>query len=118
MHLKPTKNGNKTNGQSSGKKIDKNFKTTEGPCVNRPFRIRAYMDSSDVNQLLLTNQLKFSINIFKIIMKTKHRIKYKPIFVNEMCILSIKDASKNKKSMILIWLSGFKIILYICISYE
>ena len=51
LHLQPTKNGNKTNGQPSGKKIDKNFK----PCVHRPFRIRAYMDYWDMDQLSLTN---------------------------------------------------------------
>ena len=51
------------------KKSEKNFKKTEGPCVNRPFRIRAYMDSSDVDQLLLTNLFKFEVNIFKIMMK-------------------------------------------------
>ena len=36
-------------------------------------------------------------------MKTKDRIKYNPIFANEMCILSIKDASKYKKSIISNW---------------
>ena len=55
------------------------------------------MDSLDMDQLLLTNQFKFSINIVKIIMKTKHRI---TIFAKEMCILSIKDALQNKKSII------------------
>ena len=94
--------------------MEKNLK----PCVHRPFQIRAYMDSWDMDQLLLTNQLKFSINIVKIIMKTKDRITYNPIFAKEMCILSIKDASKYKKSIISNWLSGFKIMLYICISYE
>ena len=33
-------------------------------------------------------------------MKTKDRITYNPIFAKEMCILSIKDASKYKKSII------------------
>ena len=62
------------------KKIENNLK----PCVHRPFRIRAYMDSLDMDQLLLTNQFKFSINIVKIIMKTKDRIIYNPIFAKEM----------------------------------
>ena len=94
-------------------KIDNNFK----PCVHRPFLIRAYMDYWDMYQLLLTNQCKFSINIVKIIIKTKDRITYNTIFAKEMCILSIKDASKYKKSIISNWLSEFKIMLYICISY-
>ena len=76
MHLQPTKNGNKTNGQPGEKKSDKNLK----PCVHKLFRIRAYMDSLDIDQLLLINQFKFSINIVKIIMKTKDRITYNPIF--------------------------------------
>ena len=42
------------------------------------------MDSLDMDQLLLTNQFKFSINIVKIIMKTKDRITYNPIFGKEM----------------------------------
>ena len=50
------------------------------PCVHRPFRIRAYMDSLDMDQLLLSNLFKFSINIVKIIMKIKDRITYNPIF--------------------------------------
>jgi len=116
LYLKPTKNGNKAKGQPEGTKSGNNFK----PCINRPniitsLRIRAYMDSLDMDHLLLTNQFKFSINIVKIIMKTKDRIKYNPIFAKEMCILSIKDATKDKKSRISNWLSGFKIILYICI---
>ena len=116
MYLKPTKNGNKAKAQPDGTKTEKkdNFK----PCINRPFRIRAYMDSLHRDHLLFTNQLKFSINIVKIIMKTKDIIKYNPIFAHEMCILSIKDATKDKKSIISNWLSGFKIMLYICISYE
>ena len=96
------------------KKMEKNLK----PCVHRPFQIVAYMDSWYMDQLLLTNQFKFSINIVKIIMKTKDRITYNPIFAKEMWILSIKDATKDQKSIISNWLSGFKIILYICISYE
>ena len=76
------------------------------------------MDSLDMDQLLLTNQFKFSINIVKIIMKTKDRITYNPIFAKEMWIMSIKDATKDKKSIISNWLSGFKIMLYICMSYE
>ena len=48
-------------------KIGNNLK----PCVHRPLIIRAYMDSLDMDQLLLINQFKFSINILKIIMKTK-----------------------------------------------
>ena len=62
-----TKNGNKAKEQPLGTKPEKNFKS----CVNRPFIIRAYMDSLDMDKLLLTNQLKFSINIVKIIIKTK-----------------------------------------------
>ena len=77
MHLQPTKNGNKAKGKPPGTKTDNNFK----PCVNRPFLIRAYMDSLDMDRLLFTNQFKFSINIVKIIMKTKHRI---TIFAKEM----------------------------------
>ena len=80
MYLKPTKNGNKATGQPEGTKTDKNFK----PCINRPLRIRAYMDSLHMDHLLLTNQFKFSINIVKIIMKTKDRITYNPIFAKEM----------------------------------
>ena len=53
-----------------------------------------------MDQLLLTNQFKFSINIVKIIIKTKDRITYNTIFAKEMCILSIKDVSKYKKSII------------------
>ena len=56
-----------------------------------------------MNHLLLTNQFKFSINIVKIIMKIKDRITYNSIFAKEMCILSIKDASKYKKSIISNW---------------
>ena len=55
-----------------------------------------------MDHLLLTNQFKFSISIVKIIMKTtlsESEIKYNPIFAKEMCILSIKDASKYKKSI-------------------
>ena len=78
------------------KKIAKNLK----PCVHRPFRIREYMDSLNMDKLLLTNQFKFEKNIVKIIKKTKDRITYNPIFAKEMCILSIKDASKYKKSII------------------
>ena len=96
MHLQPTKNGNKAKGQPEGTKTEKNFK----PCINRPLRIRAYMDSLDMDQLLLTNQLNLYANKDKIIMKTKDRIKYNPIFANEMCILSIKDATKDQKSII------------------
>ena len=58
------------------------------------------MDSLDMDQLLLTNQFKFEINIVKIIMKTEDRIKYNPIFAKEMWILSIKDATKDQKSII------------------
>ena len=58
------------------------------------------MDSLNMDKLLLTNQFKFSKNILKIIMKTKDRITYNPIFAKEMCILSIKDATKDKKSII------------------
>ena len=96
MHIQPTKNGNKAKGQPYGTKTENNFK----PCINRPLRIRAYMDSLDMDHLLFTNQLKFLINIAKFIMKTKDRITYNPIFAKEMCILSIKDASKYKKSII------------------
>ena len=78
------------------KKIAKNLK----PCVHRPFRIREYMDSVNMDKLLLTNQLNLYANKDKIIMKTKDRIKYNPIFANEMCILSIKDATKDQKSII------------------
>ena len=67
MYLQPTKNGNKAKEQPYGTKSEKKFK--RGPRVNRPFRIRAYMDYSDVDQLLLTNLLKFEVNIFKIMMK-------------------------------------------------
>ena len=73
MYLKPTKIGNKAKAQPDGTKTEKkdNFK----PCINRPFRIRAYMECSYVDQLLLTNLFKFEVNIFKILMKTKDRIK-------------------------------------------
>ena len=114
MHIQPTKNGNKAKGQPDGTKTENNFK----PCVNRPFLIRAYMYSLDMDHLLFTNQLKFLINIAKFIMKTKDRITYNPIFAKEMWILSIKDATKDQKSKISNWLSGFKIMLYIYISYE
>ena len=114
MHLQPTKNGNKAKGQPYVTKTENNFK----PCINRPFLIRAYMDSLDMDHLLCINQLKFSINIAKFIMKTKYRITYNPIFAKEMWILSIKDALQDQKSIISNWLSGFKIMLYICISYE
>ena len=50
-------------------------------------------------------------------MKTKDIIRYNTIFGKEMWILSIKDASKQKKSIISNWLSGFKIMLYICMYY-
>ena len=90
MYLKPTKIGNKAKGQPLGTKADKNFK----PCINRPLRIRAYMDSLDMDHLLLTNL--FNLYEAKIMMKTKNRI---TIFAKEMCILSIKDASKYKKSI-------------------
>ena len=113
MYLQPTKNGNKPKGQPDGTKTENNFK----PCVNRPFRIIPYMDSLDMDHLLFINQLKFSINIVKIIMKTKDIIRYNTIFGKEMWILSIKDASKQKKSFISNWLSGFKIMLYICMYY-
>ena len=76
LDIQPTKNGNKSKGQPPGTKPEKIFK----PCINRPLRIRAYMDSLDMDNLLLTNQFKFSINIVKIIMKTKDRITYNPIF--------------------------------------
>ena len=49
-----------------------------------------------MDQLLLTNLLKLEVNITKIMMKTKDRITYNPIFGKEMCILSIKDATKQK----------------------
>ena len=78
------------------------------PCVHRPFQIVAYMDSWYMDQLLLTNLFKFSINIVKIIMKTKDRITYNPIFGKEMWILSIKDASKQKKSIN--WVNGYIIV--------
>ena len=58
------------------------------------------MDSSHVYHLLITNLLKFEINIVKIIMKTNNRITYNPNFGKKMWILSIKDASKQKKSII------------------
>ena len=62
------------------------------------------MDSLDMDHLLLTNQFKFSINIVKIIMKTKDRITYNPIFFfqkkMEMWIMSIKYATKDQKSII------------------
>ena len=106
MNLQPTKNGNKTNGQPDGEKMEKNLK----PCVHRPFQIRAYMDSWYMNQLLLTNQFKFSINIVKIIMKTKDRIIYNPIFAKEMWIMSIKDATKDQKSIISNRVDGFIIV--------
>ena len=114
MHLQPTKNGNKAKGQPYGTKPENNVK----PCINRPLIIVIYMDSLYMDHLLLTNQFKFSINIVKIIMKTKDRITYNPIFAKEMCILSIKDASKYKKSIISNWLKGFNIVLNIYISYE
>ena len=53
-----------------------------------------------MDQLLLTNLLKLEVNIAKIMMKTKDRITYNPIFAKEMCILSIKDATKQKNSII------------------
>ena len=96
MHIKPTKNANKAKAQPPGTKIENNVK----PCINRPLIIVTYMDSLDMDHLLLTDQLKFSINIVKIIMKTKDRITYNPIFAKEMCILSIKDATKYQKSII------------------
>ena len=119
MYLKPTKNGNKAKGQPAGTKSEKNFK----PCINRPnivtpLRIEAYMDSSHVDHLLITNLLNLYANKTKIMMKTKDRITYNPIFAKEMCILSIKDASKYKKSIISNWLKGFNIVLNIYISYE
>ena len=103
MYLQPTKNGNKAKGQPEGTKRENKF--SRGPCINRrniitSLRIRGYMDFFDMHHLLLTNQFKFSINIVKIIMKTKDRITYNPIFAKKMCILSIKDASKYKKSII------------------
>ena len=51
-------------------------------------------------------------------MKTKDRITYNPIFAKEMWILSIKDATKDQKSIISNRVNGFKIMLYICIYYE
>ena len=57
------------------------------------------MDSLDMDQLLLTNLLKLEVNIAKIMMKTKDRIKYNLLFANEMCILSIKDATKYNKAI-------------------
>ena len=104
MYLKPTKNGNKEKGQPPGIKTENNVK----PCINRPLIIVTYMDSLDMDHLLLTNQFKFSINIVKIIMKTKDRITYNPIFGKEMLILSIKDASKQKKSIN--WVNGYIIV--------
>ena len=68
------------------------------------------MDSLDMDQLLLTNLFKFSINIVKIIMKIKDRITYNPIFAKEMWILSIKDALKYKKSIISNRVNGFIIV--------
>ena len=106
MHLQPTKKGNKAKGQPYGTKTENNFK----PCINRPFRIRAYMDSLDINHLLFTNQLKFLINIAKFIMKTKDRITYNPIFAKEMCILSIKDASKKNKPINSNLVNGYIIV--------
>ena len=68
------------------------------------------MDSLDMDQLLLTNQFKFSINIVKIIMKTKDRITYNPIFAKEMWIMSIKDALQDQKSIISNKINGFIIV--------
>ena len=76
------------------------------------------MDSWDMDHLLITNLLNLYENKAKIMMKTKDRITYNPIFGKEMWILSIKDATKDQKSKISNWLSGFKIMLYIYISYE
>ena len=101
MHIQPTKNGNKAKGQPYGTKTENNFK----PCINRPFLIRAYMDSLDMDHVLLTNL--FNLYEAKIMMKTKNRI---TIFAKEMCILSIKDASKYKKSINSNWFNRFIIV--------
>ena len=76
------------------------------------------MDSLYMDHLLLTNLLNLYANKAKIMMKTKNRITQNPNFAKEMCILSIKDASKYKKSIISNWLKGFNIVLNIYISYE
>ena len=91
MHIQPTKNGNKAKGQPYGTKTENNFK----PCINRPFLIRAYMDSLDMDHLLFINQLKFSINIVKIIMKTKHRITILP----KKCVYCLLKTLQKIKSL-------------------
>ena len=68
------------------------------------------MDSLHMDQLLLINQFKFSINILKIIMKTKEIITYNSIFGKEMCILSIKDASKYKKAINTNWVNWYILV--------
>ena len=98
MYLKPTKNGNKAKGKPLGIKAENNFK----PCINRPLRITAYMYSLDMDHLLLTNL--FNLYEAKIMMKTKNRI---TIFAKEMCILSIKDASKYKKAINKNWVNWY-----------
>ena len=52
------------------------------------------MDSLDMDQLLLTDQFKFSINILKIITKTKERITYNPIFAKK-CVYCLLKMLQN-----------------------
>ena len=101
MYLKYTKNGNKATGQPAIAIREKNFKL----CLNRPnivtpLRIIAYMDSSHVYHLLITNLLKFEINIVKIIMKTKNRITYNPNFGKKKCEYCLLKTLQNKKSLL------------------
>ena len=66
---------------------------------------------------LLTNLLKFVVDIVNTVMKIVATVKKNPILVNEICKLSNIGISTNNKSLISNWLNGLDIfLLKICMQ--